>query len=170
MNMPTYKSAGKTVLLGLAAALMLASGCRPEPEVTFDLLPLEVGADGAEKDRLKTNDQWISILYANLFQETLPAGELFEIKQCLASIGDQEIGRAVVLANMMASEDVLLPSEQEMNADLDAFIHATYVRFLVRYPTEAETTWLANFVENNPAMTPELVYTSFALSDEYLYY
>ena len=46
----------------------------------------------------------------------------------------------------------------------------TYVRFLVRYPTEAERTWMRNFLTSNPAMTPELVYTAFALSEEYLHY
>jgi len=167
MNTQIFNSAALALAM---AVVMLASGCRPDPEVTYGLQPFEITANGADKDRLKTDDQWISILYANLFQETLPAGDLFEIKQCLASIGDQEIARAVVLANMMASEDVLLPSVEEMNSDLDGFILATYVRFLVRYPSEAETTWLANFIENNPAMRPELVFTSFALSEEYLYY
>ncbi|MDG2425248.1 MAG: hypothetical protein P8M07_01550 [Flavobacteriales bacterium] len=168
--MPISKFSHFSAAMLLVAMMLLTPGCRPDPEVTFDLQTFEVDADGADKDRLKTDDQWVSILYANLFQETLAAGDLFEIKQCLESIGDQKIARAVVVSNMMGSEDVILPSIEEMDTDLDAFIRETYVRFLVRYPSEAETTWLANFIENHPAMTPELVYSSFALSDEYLYY
>ena len=29
---------------------------------------------------------------------------------------------------------------------------------------------MRNFLTSNPAMTPELVYTAFALSEEYLHY
>jgi hypothetical protein len=57
-----------------------------------------------------------------------------------------------------------------MNADIDTFIDDTYVRFYVRFPTEAEKTYVRNFIQSNPYMTPELVYFSFALSDEYMFY
>ena len=56
------------------------------------------------------------------------------------------------------------------DADIDAFIDETYARFFVRLPTEAERTYVRNFIQGNPYMTPELVYFSFALSDEYMYY
>ena len=70
----------------------------------------------------------------------------------------------------MNEPDVILPSVEEMEADMDAFIDTTYERFLVRFPTEAERAWVKNFIESNEFMNPELVYFSFALSDEYMFY
>ena len=92
------------------------------------------------------------------------------LNNAIESIGDKELAREVIISNFMNDDNVQLPSVEEMNADIDNFIDETYIRFLVRYPNEAEKTWLKNFIQSNPYMTPEMVYFSFALSEEYLYY
>ena len=74
------------------------------------------------------------------------------------------------MSNFMQRPDVQLPDASAMANDPDAFIDDTYVRFLVRYPTEAERTWMRNYIASNPTLTPELMYTAFALSEEYLHY
>ena len=152
------------------ATVMLLSGCTAEPDVTYGLLPLELNASNAEKDRVKSIDQWITILHADLFGEALGSAELFEVKQAFSSVGDQEIARAVLVSNFMQDDGVQLPDPGVITQNPDGFIDDTYVRFLVRYPTEAERTWMRNFLASNPTVTPELVYTSFALSEEYLHY
>lgn len=150
--------------------LLLIAGCSAEPDVTYGLQPLELNASNAEKDRVKSIDQWITILYADLFGEALGSAELFEVKQAFFSIGDQDIARATLVSNFMQDANVQLPDAGVMVQDPDGFIDDTYVRFLVRYPTEAERTWMRNYLASNPTMTPELVYTAFALSEEYLHY
>ena len=150
--------------------LLLIAGCKAEPDVTYGLQPLELNASNAEKDRVKSIDQWITILYADLFGEALGSAELFEVKQAFFSVGDQDIARATLVSNFMQDANVQLPDAGVMVQDPDGFIDDTYVRFLVRYPTEAERTWMRNYLSSNPTMTPELVYTAFALSEEYLHY
>ena len=154
----------------MAGALLLLAGCTAEPDVTYGLLPLELNASAAEQDRVKSIDQWITILHADLFGEALGSAELFDVKQAFASVGDQEIARAVLVSNFMQDDGVQLPDPGVITQNPDGFIDDTYVRFLVRYPTEAERTWMRNFLASNPTVTPELVYTSFALSEEYLHY
>ena len=61
-------------------------------------------------------------------------------------------------------------TRDEMLDDVEGFIDETYLRFYTRFPTQAERTYVREFILNNPGMTPELVYMSFALSDEYRYY
>ena len=148
----------------------LLSGCTSEPEVTYGLQPLELQASTADKDRVKSIEQWITILHADLFGEALGSAELFEIKQAFASVGDQEIARAVLVSNFMQDDEVQLPDAGMIAQNPDGFIDDTYVRFLVRYPTEAERTWMRNYLATNPTVTPESVYTAFALSEEYLHY
>ena len=152
------------------STLLLIAGCTAEPDVTYGLQPLELDASNAEKDRVKSIDQWITILYADLFGEALGSAELFEVKQAFFSVGDQDIARATLVSNFMQDANVQLPDAGVMVQDPDGFIDDTYVRFLVRYPTEAERTWMRNYLSSNPTMTPELVYTAFALSEEYLHY
>jgi hypothetical protein len=159
----------KNGLVLIALTWMLFS-CKPEPEASFILNDVELYPSSAGKTKEKTNEQFVAILHANLFQTALSANDVYDVNRCIESIGDKELAREVIISNFMNDPAVQLPSVEEMNADIDQFIEDTYVRFYVRYPTEAEKTYLRNFIQNNPYVTPEIVYFSFALSDEYMYY
>jgi hypothetical protein len=159
----------KIILVVFALTIITATGCKKENKLyevnTVDILP-----PSANKDKLKTNEQYVAILHANLFQTALSANELFDIAQCIESIGDKELAREVIISNFMNKPGVIMPSDSVMRSDIDKFTIDTYNRFLVRYPTEAEKTWYRNYITADPNVTPELVYFSFALSNEYLYY
>ena len=123
-----------------------------------------------DKDVLKTDEQYISILYANFFQTALSPSDLVQITNLIASIGDKETAYEVIISNWMNSPDINIPTDADMRNDLDGFIEDTYNRFYVRQPTQAEKEFFRNFITSDPNITPELVYLSFALSNEYLYY
>ncbi len=130
-----------------------------------NILPANVS-----KTRLKTTDQYVSILYANLFQKALAANSLFAISQAFDSVGDQILARQILIANLMKKTGVIIPTNAAMNADLDGFVTDTYVRFYVRNPTESEKEYIKKTILADPNLTAELVYVAFALSDEYMYY
>lgn len=114
--------------------------------------------------------QYISILYANLFQTALSSNELVEITNCIESIGDKQIAHEIVVSSFMNSEDVTIPADSVMRADLNYFIEETYKRFYVRDITEAERKFFLDFFESNPNVSSEVVYMAFALSNEYQFY
>ena len=157
------------ILLVLLISICLFS-CKKEPEAQFVLNDVELLPPNATKYKQKTNEQYIAILYSNLFQTSLSANDLFDLNNIIESIGDKELAREVIISNFMNDPSVQLPGAEEMNADIDNFIDDTYVRFLVRFPSEAEHTYLKNYIQGNPYMTPEMVYFSFALADEYMFY
>jgi len=157
------------IVLSIVAILLFAS-CKKDPEPRFVLNQVDLYPNSASKTKLKSNEQWVAILHANLFQSALSANQLFQISECIASIGDKELAREVIISNFMNNGGIIMPTEEEMRENIDLFISNTYTRFLVRLPTESEKTWYRNYIENNPYITPELVYFSFALSNEYLYY
>ena len=152
------------------------SGCRKDKEKdrTYDVNQIDLLPANAGKTKLKTNEQYVAILYANLFQKALSANQIFDISQCMESIGDQEIAREVVISNMMNKPGTIIPTKAEMAVNLNKFIVDTYNRFLVRNPTEAEKTYFNNYLTSHITPTdtilPELVYFSFALSNEYMFY
>ena len=88
----------------------------------------------------------------------------------MESIGDKELAREVVISNFMNRPEIILPSNDFMRNETDAFLNETYERFFVRQATEAERQWFKNFLQSNPQISPELVYYAFALSNEYLFY
>ena len=63
---------------------------------------------------------------------------MVEITRCIESIGDKQVAHEIVLSNFMNSDDVIIPSDSLMRADLDVFLEETYKRFFVREITEAE--------------------------------
>jgi hypothetical protein len=144
--------------------------CRVEDSYFYEVNPLELPASQANKTKKKSLDQYISVLYANLFQKALSPDELSEIRQLMESIGDKELAREVVISNLMNREGVIFPSDEEMRADLDAFLLDTYKRFYVREPTQAENAYMRGLITSNPDISAELVYFSFAMSEEYLFY
>jgi hypothetical protein len=145
------------------------SACKEE-DLVYDINQLQSRSYNANKNKLKSISQYISIVYANLFQQALSSNELVEITRCIESIGDKEVAHEIILSNFMNSQDVILPSDSLMRADLDIFLEDTYKRFYVRDITEAEREFFLNFLNSNPNVSAEMVYMSFALSNEYQFY
>ena len=171
MNMPISNSwvPWRTFLLGLCL-LCFASSCGEESLYRYEVNPVDVENPAAGKDKEKTLEQYISVLYANLFQKALSANEMVEIRRIMESIGDKELAKELIIQNLLNRSDVILPTDEEMRADLDLFLEDTYQRFFVRNPSEAERAWMKSFILSHPDMTPDLVFFSFALSEEYQFY
>ena len=156
------------VRLALALALVI-SGCRKEEDI-YEVNPEDLQLVETSKFKLKTTNQYVAILYANLFQTALSANKLVEINRLFDAIGDDHVAKEVLISNFMNDASVVIPSDTDMRADPETFIYETYVRFLIRRPTEAEQAYFVNLIETNTDITAELIYFSFALSDEYEYH
>ena len=140
----TTRTAG---LIALLLALT-ASGCQVEPDVTYGLETLELGSATADKDRLKSLDQWIVILHADLFGEVLEQrGALYDIKQALfMRVGDQEPWPARCSwypTSCKTQTGCISPILRKSSRRTPTPSSTTPTcGSLVRYPTEAERTWL----------------------------
>ena len=154
----------------LVCFLALLAACQPQDSYFYEVNPLGITDATGEKTKEKSLDQFISILHANMFQKAISASELVEVRNVMESIGDKEVAFELLVSNFMNRSDVIIPSDEEMREDIDAFLVDTYKRFFVRIPTEAEKADLHNFIETNPDITAELVYYSFAMSEEYRFY
>ena len=152
-----------------AVILFTFNSCKKEDPI-YDVNQTQSTSYNANKNKLKSPAQYISILYANLFQQALAVSELVEITRCIESVGDKEIVHEVIISNFMNKEDVTIPSDSLMRADLNLFIEETYKRFYVRDVTEAEREYFLNFFESHPDVSSEMVYTAFSLSNEYQFY
>ncbi|MEO0468737.1 MAG: hypothetical protein AAF206_03880 [Bacteroidota bacterium] len=154
----------------LVCCLTLLAACQPQDSYFYEVNPLGITDATGEKTKEKSLDQFISILHANMFQKAISASELVEVRNVMESIGDKEVAFELLVSNFMNRSDVIIPTDEEMREDIDTFLIDTYKRFFVRIPTEAEKAYLRNFIETNPDITAELVYYSFAMSEEYRFY
>lgn len=157
----------KKILFILVSVLLLSSCVKDD---VYELNEVHASSYNANKNKLKSSNQFISILHANLFQKALSANELVEISRCIESIGDKEVAHEIILSNFMNKEGVIIPSDSLMRDDLNVFIEESYKRFFVRDITEAEREFFLSFFESHPNVSAEMVYMAFSLSNEYQYY
>lgn len=150
------------------------SSCKKETidDKVFQVENVNLYSSASSKLKEKTESQWIAVLYTNLFQQALSASDIYRAGQCITSIGDKELAREVIISNFMnsTSPTPLIPTNTDMRSDLDVFIKDTYERFLIRRPTEGEKQFFRNEITDDPTRSAEIVYFSFALSNEYLFY
>ena len=154
----------------LVACLLTVFGCKKEVRVNYEVIGQQANDIIIDKNKAKTETQYISILYANLFQKALPINQQFRTQNVIQSVGDRAIVYEVIISNYMNTPGTVLPEVASMKANPEQFIIDTYKRFYLRIPTELEKSFFINYFERNPNVTPELVYTAFAASDEYLFY
>ncbi len=150
------------------------SNCKKETidDKVFEVNQVKLYPSASSKLKEKTESQWIAVVYTNLFQQALSAGDIYRAGQCITSIGDKELAREVIISNFMNSTSPLpqIPTNTDMRADIDKFVKDTYERFLIRRPTEGEKQYFRNEITNDPLRSAEIVFFSFALSNEYLFY
>jgi hypothetical protein len=157
----------KKILFILVSVLLISSCVKDD---VYELNEVLANSYNANKNKLKSSNQFISILHANLFQKALSANELVEISRCIESIGDKEVAHEIILSNFMNKEGVIIPSDSLMRDDLNVFIEESYKRFFVRDITEAEREFFLSFFVSHPNVSAEMVYMAFSLSNEYQYY
>tara|TARA_Y100000766_G_C18870571_1_gene588055 strand:- start:660 stop:1169 length:510 start_codon:yes stop_codon:yes gene_type:complete len=169
MNMHNFKKYTMKRLSILLILFLTLLSCKKDDPI-YDINQIQSQSYNANKNKLKSPAQYISILYANLFQKALSANELVEITRCIESVGDKELVHEVIISNFMNKEGVIIPSDSLMRSDLNLFIEETYKRFYVRDISEAEREYFLNFFLLHPEVSSEMVYTAFALSNEYQFY
>ena len=169
----------KTNFLLFFIAVFLFSSCKKETTIVnqpvvdnyiYDINGENLYQSNVEKDKQKTSEQYISILYANLFQSSVPQNDLVELAELRLCIGDKQAADELILNNFVNSGNTTIPTDAEMRADIDKFIEATYLRFFLRNPNAYEIFELKKEIEEDDELTPELIYQAFALSNEYKFY
>jgi hypothetical protein len=167
MNTHTFKLAFFLLLL------IGVSACKKKDTNTYEVVDTNTYENNLDKDKSKSNIEFHSILSTNLFQKPSSINELSRTDRVMQSCGDKSLINEVIISNYMNSANVKLPSRKMMTDSTERFVEETFIRFFIRRPTEAEKTWFTNFInanKSNPNFRPELVYTAFAASDEYMFY
>lgn len=168
----------KKIYLFLFIPLLLTA-CKKETQVVttqvVDNVIYQVGGtavyqDNSEKNKEKSNTQYISILHANLFQTSISPSDLTDLSEIRTAIGDKAVADELILNSYVNSPTVQIPTNQQMRNDIDQFVEDTYLRFFLRLPNAYERHYLKTSIENDTQLTPELIYTAFSLSNEYKYY
>lgn len=165
------RSFNYSIFLFILFGVFVFTSCsRNKSEREYGVVDKRVQGSIISKTRLKTEAQYLSILSTDLTQLPISPLRLNRAIRVLNSIGDRETANEIIISNYMNSPDIMLPDESYMRQHTEKFIRETYVKFFVRYPSEAEIAFFVQFIKSNPKLSVEMVYTAFAASTEYMYY
>ncbi|MFM2226339.1 MAG: hypothetical protein RJA07_2541 [Bacteroidota bacterium] len=167
----------KKYLLFFVCLLAITSSCKKKivqdkvyDNVIYDVGKVPIYQSAADKKRIKTPTQFISILYADLFQNAISTQQLNDLSILYSAQGDKGITTEMLVSNYMNSAAIKMPTNTVMRSDIDKFLTETFIRFYLRNPTSYEKYYFKNLIQTDANITPEFIYSSFALSDEYWYY
>ena len=175
MNMQVFRSIWITIFF------ICMTSCTREEQIIADITienviyginDVPIYSSNAQKNKQKTSAQYLSTVYSDLFQTTIPGNDLVNLSGLLRASGDKIMMSELIINNFLNEQIVqgFLPTQTEMNNDIDGFINDTYIRFYLREPTELEKHLLKTIIEQDIAITPEMVYLAFSSSNEYWFY
>jgi len=141
-----------------------------EYQYVFEVNEENLYQSNVDKTKQKTPEQYISILYSNLFSTTVPQQDLNQLAEIRLANGDKQMADELILNDFVNSGNASTPTNQEMRANVDQFIEDTYIRFFLRKPSPYEVVELKQEIEGDSELTPEMIYQAFALSNEYKFY
>lgn len=155
---------------GLIVASALLFSCQREVVDQYQINDVNLYTSASEKKNLKTDDQFISILYTDLFGKSINNEELKRLNKAYTSMGDKSLVIDIMIRGMLSNSEAIISDKNAMRARPEEFIEESYKRFLVRQPTEQEKWFLKNKIENNQNLKPLDIYYAILTSDEYRYY
>jgi hypothetical protein len=167
--MRIFKLKHISIILLIPLTLGFAS-CKKEIDAKYALTQVKVLDDDLIKNKQKSPKQFTSILYTDIYNKAISIDFLVKTERVIESVGDKYLVNEMIISNYMNQDDKVLPTNQEMRSNLDSFIVNTYIKFFLRNPNQMERSFFKSYIESNPNVTVELVYTAFVSSDEYLYY
>jgi len=150
--------------------LCLLAGCERNPEYVYELNKQQVEQQFGAKDREKTAKEFISIAYSDLFGRTIGQQELEAISLVYAGIGDKKLMEDMIIKDFLNDASVGIPAEDEMRNSPESFINEAYEKLFNRVPTAYESWFLNKQIEEQTALTPDVVYYGLMTSDEYRFY
>ncbi len=158
----------KTYLLLIT--FVLASGCKKETHYIYDVNPVIVEQEGGIKQHLKTNTEFISIAYGDLFVSTISNNDLQKLNVAYSAFGDRKLIEDMIIKNFLNNPSTAIPTKAQMQSDVSKFVTETYKKLFNRLPNEYEKYYLTKAIQADAAITPELVYYAMMTSNEYRYY
>lgn len=150
--------------------LIAAVSCKKEIINEYHLDNVHVPRNEGQKGTLKSDLQFISIAYSDLFGKEISESEKNVLLQIYNSVGDKNVVVDMIIRAALVNPALQIPSDWEMLDDPEGFIDKLYSKLLTRAPSEIEKWYLVSFIRANQGFTVRDFYYLILSCDEYRYY
>jgi len=163
----------KTVfyILFSTALLVLTSCSNDDPNFLFEVNNVEVQESSANKNRLKTDIEFVSIAYNDLFGSNIPQNELEEIITSYQSFGDKSLVIELIIKKFILDESSDIPLLLRISREsIENFVVQAYEKLYNRSPNTFEKWHMTELIMQHQNIDAEMIYFSIMTSNEYRYY
>lgn len=149
----------------------LIVACSKDPNYLFELENVEINQASADKNRLKTDIEFVSIAFNDLYAQNISQGELDDIITVYKSFGDKSIVIEMIIRKFISDENSQIPNiDRSTEQTVKQFVQETYETIFNRTPNAFETWYLTDYIYSHQEIDAEMVYYSLMTSNEYRYY
>ena len=149
----------------------LIVSCSKDPNYLFEVENVEINQASADKNRLKTDIEFVSIAFNDLYGQNISQGELDEIITVYKSFGDKSIVIEMIIRKFISDEDSQIPNiDRSTEQTVKQFVQETYETIFNRTPNAFEKWYLTDYIYKHQEIDAKMVYYSLMTSNEYRYY
>lgn len=159
----------KTTYLYLILVL-ISCACTKVEVNQYEVDTIEVSDDNAEKSRRKSDLQLMSIMYSDVFGQSITQTELQTLSNTYNSFGDKQVIIDRLTWRFLNDVQADLPAQSEWTTDPEGLVNTLFQRYLSRYPDEMELWYYVNWMADNPDLEVKHLAYVLLTSDEYKYY
>ncbi|MCX6183172.1 MAG: hypothetical protein NT150_14755 [Bacteroidetes bacterium] len=153
------------IALFVLFAFAIFSCKKEEEKYVYAVNSKTISEAGVQKPSVKTNTEFISITYTDIFGTTVPATQLTKLQTGYLAFGDKGVLEDLLIRNFLNKSGKNLPAA--IGSDVKLFISDAYKKIYNRLPNEYEIYYLENLISKNPSITAELFYYALMTSNEY---
>lgn len=157
-------------LMGVLGVAVILTSCAKEKVYVYQVNDIDIAQPGVQKPNVKTNTQYISIAYTDVFGSTISQAELSDLEQAYLSFADKTVIEDLIIRNFLNESGGTLPSESDMLDDVSSFVTTAYNRIYNRQPSEYELYYHVKEINESTTVSPELFYYALLTSNEYRQY
>ena len=153
------------------AVLVLSSCSNDDPYFLFEVDNVEVQQSDADKNRLKTDIEFVSIAYNDLYGSNIPQNQLEEIITSYKSFGDKSLVIELIIKKFILDESSDIPNLLRLSREsVESFVVEAYEKLYNRTPNAFEKWHMTELIMDNTIIDAEMIYFSMMTSNEYRYY
>lgn len=156
--------------IGLILAIISLSSCKKEITNQYEINEVTLYSSASEKRNLKSNEQFISVMYSDVFDRTINTTQLNALNTLYTSFGDKSVAIDVLTKSLISNSDAQIPDKTDMLANKEQFIEDLFKRFYIRKPSAQESWFISNEIEKDTALVPLDIVYAMLTSEEYRYY
>ena len=159
-------------LIYILIGICFFSSCKKEnPTHIFGVTDVVVTQSSVDKNRLKTDVEFVSIAYADIFGASISQGELENVSVTYKSFGDKSLVIEMIIRKFIMNEGNNIPIiDRSSTSTTEVFVKDIYKKIYNREPSAFEKWYLSDLIKNESSITSEMVYYSLMTATEYRYY